>query len=254
MGPMPSTRLPTRMTSSPAGTGGAVSMSVSSWISSPAAFSPLQFSHTITLWLSCTYANACAKSCSARLRPSSGPAEEGSLRSSLVIASGVALDPTCLYPDATIVFFSAIAAVAEAVKGEGRNNAREKCQGTEGRLRRLSAANLCKVFPKTMEAQSPAPAQPDAPSAAPAALPAAPPSRPSASLLTSMSLAASPQMMRAMLWASRARRQRTRRPIRAASICCTRRCPARVGAWGRSRTMCACSAEASPRHCSARRA
>ena len=130
MGPMPSTRLPTRMTSSPAGTGGAVSMSVSSWISSPAAFSPLQFSHTITLWLSCTYANACAKSCSARLRPSSGPAEEGSLRSSLVIASGVALDPTCLYPDATIVFFSAIAAVAEAVKGEGRNNAREKCQGT----------------------------------------------------------------------------------------------------------------------------
>ena len=119
------------MTSSPAGTGGAVSMSVSSWISSPAAFSPLQFSHTITLWLSCTYANACAKSCSARLRPSSGPAEEGSLRSSLVIASGVALDPTCLYPDATIVFFSAIAAVAEAVKGEGRNNAREKCQGTE---------------------------------------------------------------------------------------------------------------------------
>lgn len=69
--------------------------------------------------------------------------------------------------------------------------------------------------------------------------PAVPPLRSPADL-HAVALAASPQMMRAMLWASRARRHRTPRPIRAASICCTHRSPARVGAWVRSRTMCAC--------------
>jgi hypothetical protein len=109
IGPIPSTRRPTRITSSEAGTGGAVSMSLRSCSSSPTALSALQFSVTVCLCCSCTYARACARSCSARFLLSSGPVEAGSLRISFEMASGVAREPTCLYPDATIVFLSAMA-------------------------------------------------------------------------------------------------------------------------------------------------
>ncbi len=58
--------------------------------------SALQLLHTVSLWFSCTYASACARSCNARFLLSSMPADAGNFLISLVMASGVARLPTCL--------------------------------------------------------------------------------------------------------------------------------------------------------------